>query len=138
MNRRKALAKFLDCNSRDIEETERYYNGLEYDGDYYMVLTDEEADEEAQENIINDIWTFYTSFIMNYIPSSIPEEVVLILQDKCEGGNEPLRELIGDNIGEFIEDAISADGRSHFLNTYDGEENGVELNGEYYYIYRMN
>jgi hypothetical protein len=40
---------------------------------------------------------------------------------KCEDANETIAALITD-IDEFIEDAICADGRGHFLNGYDGEE----------------
>lgn len=51
----------------------------------------------------------------------------------CEGANGLVYALI-DNIDEFIEDAIIADGRGHFISYYDGVEN--ELND--LYIYRLN
>jgi len=30
------------------------------------------------------------------------------------------------------------DGRAHFLSSYDGEENEVNVNGNTYYVYRSN
>ena len=52
---------------------------------------------------------------------------------ECENLNGLVYALI-DNLNEFIEDAVDADGRGHFLSWYDGYEN--EENG--FYIYRAN
>lgn len=35
-------------------------------------------------------------------------------------------------------DVIRADGRGHFLSSYDGEENSVTIDGIEYFIYRIN
>ena len=47
-----------------------------------------------------------------------------------------------DDIDEFCKDAISADGRGHFLNGYDGNEyeQSFKYKGESYtfYLYRWN
>jgi hypothetical protein len=51
----------------------------------------------------------------------------------CESANAIVKAIISD-IDEFIQDAIDSDGRGHFINSYDGEENE---HGEYY-IYRTN
>jgi hypothetical protein len=56
-----------------------------------------------------------------------------MLQDKCESSNEVITNSIKD-MEEFIADAIGADGRGHFISSYDGEEE--ELNG--FFIYRIN
>ena len=39
---------------------------------------------------------------------------------------------------EFIEDAISADGRGHFLSSYDSEEVEIDIDDETYFAYRLN
>ena len=54
-------------------------------------------------------------------------------EHSCESLNGLVYALI-DDIDEFIQDAINADGRGHFISYYDGEEN--EENG--LYIYRLN
>jgi hypothetical protein len=53
---------------------------------------------------------------------------------ECEP--DDLREKKYDHYGleGFVEEAVSADGRGHFLSSYDGEEN--EQDG--FYIYRIN
>jgi hypothetical protein len=53
-------------------------------------------------------------------------------QRSCENANGLVRALI-DDMDEFIEDAINADGRGHFIAYYDGVEN--EQDG--FYIYRV-
>ena len=39
---------------------------------------------------------------------------------------------------EFIDDVIIADGRGPTIASYDGEENEVQYEGEWYFIYRTN
>lgn len=103
----------------------------------YMVLTDDEADEKAAEYIKDSLWAFNPSFIIEH--SKLPyeaEEMIRGFQEaKCEDANETIEALI-DDIDEFIDAAVGADGRGHFLNTYDGEENSVV--GSDYFIYRLN
>lgn len=111
----------------------------------YLVLTDEEADKAVKKSILEDLWAFSPRFVVMhtkfYMESSIEadeafEEALKEMQDKlCEDANPIVRALIV-NIDEFIENAIQADGRGHFLSSYDGEE--IELNNGKYYAYRIN
>jgi len=39
--------------------------------------------------------------------------------------------------GEFVRDVISSDGRGNGLAGYDGEENEIAYDGEWFYIYRI-
>jgi hypothetical protein len=64
------------------------------------------------------------------------ESYIKEIQQKCESGNEELKSLIGD-MDDFKEDSISADGRGHFMSSYDGQENETDINGETFYIYRI-
>lgn len=52
----------------------------------------------------------------------------------CESANSLVKSLIVD-LDHFVSDAISADGRGHFLSGYDGVE--IELDGDFY-AYRTN
>ena len=131
MTKKDTLAKFLDVNVDDIEEG--YGNALGINGEEYVVLTDEEADEGARDYIVESIWAFNPSFLSPYLPEGVDEEAIKIIQAKCEGANEPLKNMI-DDLDLFVEDAIAADGRGHFLSFYDGEESEE---GEYF-IYRVN
>lgn len=106
--------------------------------DEYLVLTDDEADKKAAEYIEESVWAFNPDFIISH--SSLPYEAIEMIKNfqtiKCEDANETILALITD-FDDFVSDAISADGRGHFLSFYDGEENEETVNGETYYIYRQ-
>jgi len=134
----KALAKYLDCDPEDISEGYPSYGDfmtLEYGSEEYLVLTDEEADEACKEYVKDSVWAFNASFIIQHsdLPWEAEEMIKGFQESKCEDANETILALITD-FDEFVEDAISADGRGHFLSGYDGDE--VE-DGDYF-IYRVN
>lgn len=119
------------------------YNTFEIIGNEYKVLTDEEADQEAAEEIKNSLWAFNADFIIthtefwNTCTDREAGEAIKALQEMqsklCESVNALVKALIVD-IEDFIEDAIDADGRGHFISFYDGEE----YESGNYYIYRTN
>jgi hypothetical protein len=122
-----ALAKHL---GEDNDEAEHLI-----DREDYLVLTDEEADEKAKENIKQSAWAFNASFLADF--TDLPEEVFTAMQDKCESSNDTVLKLIERSEGgfdRFVEEAIDADGRGHFMNSYDGKE---AEEGKFF-IYRMN
>ncbi len=124
---------FCSNNYTEVEELEADDNGD------YLVLTDDEADEKAAEYIKDSLWAFNASFIIDHskLPYEAEEMVKNYQADKCESANESIEALIED-MDEFISDAISADGRGHFMSSYDGNENEEEVGGETFYIYRLN
>lgn len=107
----------------------------EVDDGEYLVLTDGEADEATREYIEGSVWAFNSWFVAGH--TDVSRKTIEHIQQLCEGANEPLLELI-DDFGDFVEDAIDADGRGHFLSHYDGEEMEIETDGETLYIYRTN
>ena len=119
----------LPTSNEDVGELEEY-------GDY-LVLTDSEADEAAKDAILDSAWAFNPSFLSS--ETGIDEEVFEAIQDngRCESNNDAILSCIADE-DSFVEAAIAADGRGHFLATYDGNENEQEFNGQTYYIYRTN
>ena len=123
----------------DLPEESRYDDFIFDYGKYeYLVCTDDEADERVKESIESSVWAFNPDFIIRH--SKLPWEAVDMVEyfcrDKCESANETILALI-DDIDEFVSDAISTDGRGHFLSNYDGKENEQEFNGTYYYIYKI-
>ena len=105
----------------------------------YAIGTDSEADDACKEYIKDSAWAFRSSFICEYcnLPQELAEALEAMQSKKCEGANDSILALIEKTDGGldgFAEDAISADGRGHFLSSYDGEEN--EENG--FFIYRIN
>lgn len=119
------------------------FNTFEIIGGEYKVLTYAEAEEAAKENIVNDLWAFNADFILRhtvfYENSTDREDKAFVealqsLQGSiCEGATPIIKALVKD-IDAFVEDAIDADGRGHFISWYDGEEYEA---GDYY-IYRTN
>lgn len=132
VSKAEALAKFLECEVDDINETNYCF---EYGKQEYLVLTDKEADEKAEQDILDSAWAFNKSFLDCHSKaiSEIDEKTFQVLQERCESSNKAILVMI-DNIDDFVEDAISSDGRGHFLSGYDGEENEQDE----YYIYRIN
>ena len=120
-----ALAKHLDCS---IDEA---VNSM----DDYLVYTDDEADEAVYDYIKESVCFFRSDFISAHCNVDI--EVIVKLQELHENGNEAIRSLIKD-FDHFVSDAICADGRGHFIASYDHEENEQTINGNVYYIYRSN
>lgn len=137
-NKKEALECFLGEEVENICD-----NTFESEsGEEYMVLTDEEADNEVENSIRESLWAFNADFILEHTAAykhtsgEHDRDIILALQKMqetlCETANELVYALIED-YEQFVDDAIEADGRGHFISMYDGEEN--EQNG--FYIYRM-
>lgn len=138
-DRHRALAVYLEIEMDELEPMAwgdgEYYEG---NGGEYRVLDDEEADEAARDYIKESLWAFNPEFLRHYIAGGAlsPEALGRLMADGCEDNNEALLALVGDSFDQLVEDACQADGRGHFLNTYDGEENETEDLS--FYIYRTN
>jgi hypothetical protein len=129
-NKIKTLAEHLDCEANEIVRSYCDSN-FELGNKEYLVLTDDEADERVKEYIEESIWAFSPWFLASH--TGLDEEIIKHLQDKCEGANDVLLNAVKD-INDFVNDAISCDGRGHFMSSYDGHEE--ELNE--LFIYRIN
>jgi hypothetical protein len=113
-----------------------YENSYDCGGEY-LVLTDSEADELAAERIKDSLWAFNTEFISSHTKHGLNDSQIAAIEEMqdrlCESANSIIEALIVD-LDHFISDAVSSDGRGHFISSYDGNENEV---GEFY-IYRTN
>lgn len=137
-NKAMTLAEFLEVSVGTIID-----NGNNYfqqkDGSEFLVLTEDEADEVAAAYIADSLWAFNAEFILEACGldsgSNVNRSLRQIQKDSCEGCNDFILALVDRTCGldEFTEQAILADGRGHFLSSYDGEE-GEQ--GEYF-IYRI-
>ena len=126
-----------------IEQTKiRHYNlpVVEIDGDAWaFALTDEEADQAACDYIEQAVWAFNSDFLQDM--TGIPQEMFEAVQDKCEGANDAITACIEATCGmeSFVDNAIDADGRGHFLSCYDSQEVEFEKeDGSFGYAYRIN
>lgn len=138
----KALADFLEVGLEEITEGTCYDNSLSCNGAEYQVFTEEQANERAKEEILNSLWAFNPDFIISHCKNfekmdcyefdSAVESLRHAQENCCESANGLVFALI-DDMDEFVEDAINADGRGHFLAYYDGVENEQDN----FYIYRV-
>ena len=135
----------VDVNSictRDNIDVESYdHYGLivlSYEGEEYAVaLDDEQAEKAASKCIADTVWVFSAEFLVNYLPDGFETKYIRMIQENaCEDCNDMFYNLIaaGGELDNFVDDAISADGREQFLGHYDSEEIEV-LNG---FMYRIN
>jgi hypothetical protein len=130
-----ALAKYLGV----LPETIDHRNGDDAFTEgrkEWLVLTDEEADEAARACILDSVWAFRPEFLAAHCVPGVGTDTIQIIQgnEKCEDNNPVLLRLIAD-VDRFVDDAIKADGRGHFLAQYDNEE--IELPGNLF-AYRIN
>ena len=122
-----ALAHHL--SNYDWEDVEGYI-----DNDY-LVYTDEEADEAVREYIEETVWAFSPTFLQAH--TGVDSDTIKQMQENMsESANEAITAMIKD-FDHFVDDAVSSDGRAHFLSTYDGEETTVQVDRTVYYIYRI-
>ena len=139
-----AVAQAIGCECEEVREEKYDSYGLRVFSAYgleYAIGSDEEAQEACKEYIKQSLWAFNASFIIDHSKleySSDVEKCIKEMQGKlCESANDLVKALIED-LDEFIEDAISADGRGSFLSPYDGNEEEINIDSEYFYAYRLN
>lgn len=159
MTKKELLIRFLmEEEGKEREEiniinSESFYSAKgEYTdtitGNEYLILTDIEADDRAGEEIKQSLWAFNPDFILAHTNLDYKgfQYAALIkcigaLQEKLgESANDTIKLLIIGDLDDFINDAIKADGRGHFLSYYDGVEHEIldPDTHKYYYIYRIN
>jgi hypothetical protein len=109
-------------------------------GEDYLVLTDKEADDMVRDYIDESAGMFTPSFLSGF--TGIDEDVFVALQET--GKYDAIRSMIQD-FDAFVKAAVEADGRGHFLATYDFNEYDVAVRDSAYsrfattyYIYRVN
>ena len=89
---------------------------IEMDDDNYEYT--EEAKDEYVERRMDEVRNDPVGFLRDF------------------GMEESIKDFIDED--EFIEGVIESDGRGHTLSSYDGVENEVSFDDEWYYIYRTN
>jgi hypothetical protein len=109
LERRTALARFLNCNINDVEPVRNSETEYEAEGKEWLVMTETEADDAARESI--------RSYIDDAL--EIPENI---------------RPYFDED--RYIDDVLSIDGRGHVLNSWDGNENEESGIDETFFIYR--
>ena len=134
-NEIQALQIHLGLDNEDLRVIEEHDNSYKFGEEEYLILTDDEAEKKCNEYIWDTLWAFKPEFLANYMPLEV--EHIKKIQELCEDANPILLKLV-DNKGGLERDAKASDGRGHFLSGYDGHEEEVKVNDNYYYIFRTN
>ena len=132
-----ALAEEFGCGVQDIVDLG--HNRVQIEGHEYKIYTEDEANYKVADYIEDSLWAFTPSFLSSV--TGVDSEVFEAIQanGRCEDNNEAIKSILDatdTSICEVAEEAISWDGRGHYLNSYDGNEYEVYVDGEYYYLYR--
>lgn len=137
-DRVRALCEHLGCQPDDLSLEKGDNYGLpvySLGRQEYAIGTDTEADSAVAQNIKDIIWAFNADFLAHF--TDLPVEMFQMSEKMCEGANDAFLKCVERSPGglaAFVSEAVSADGRGHFLGGYDGKENDE---GEFY-IYRTN
>ena len=116
----------------DLEETDNQMDEEE------LLSKIEELEIEKQDISDDDDNYEYTEEAKdNYVErrkNEVKDDPVGFLRDF--GMEESIKDFIDED--DFIEGVIESDGRGHTLSSYDGNENEISFDDEWYYIYRTN
>ena len=102
----------------------------------YLVLTDEEADKMAWQYIRDSLWAFKASFISHYVDceGDLKSAIQALQEKQGEDCNEAIYSWVKHRFDDLVADAISSDGRGHYIpSSYDFDE---YEEGDYF-IYRI-
>ena len=99
-----------------IDELEERKEDIKMDDDNYEYTQD--AKDEYVERRMDEVRNDPVGFLRDF------------------GMEESIKDFIDED--EFIDGVIESDGRGHTLSSYDGVENEVSFDDEWYYIYRTN
>lgn len=114
----------------DIDVRTNDDNIFDCDGEEWLVLTDTEAEDMVVEYVRELLWAFSHDFLARHCDAIAiigKGHWEALAASECENMNSMVKRLLGSDLEHVISEAISEDGRGHFLASWDGEE--VDLPG---------
>jgi hypothetical protein len=106
----------IEVTQDRIDELEERKEDIKMDDDNYEYT--EDAKDEYVERRMDEVRNDPVGFLRDF------------------GMEESIKDFIDED--EFIDGVVESDGRGHTLSSYDGVENEVSFDDEWYYIYRTN
>ena len=106
----------------------------------YLVLTEEGREYSAYAYINESLWAFDYEFLAQFseVIDAIRSDVWAYMVRTMRGDfNEVILAALCHDTEEVCEAAVERDGYGHYLGIYDGQEIEQEVNGNTYYIYRV-
>ncbi len=108
-----------------------------FDDGEFLVCTDQTATEACRGQILSSLWAFNADFLSGV--TGLDSAVFHKLSGLCENANDAVAALVKSTCGidHLVEQAIAADGRGHFLASYDNDEHEFRVNKSLtLYVYR--
>ncbi len=140
MTKREAVAKIADVPVEEVvplEHDKKTGSTFKVGDEEYLVCYHLQADRRAYAAIRESVWAFNPDFILRHAKIEATPAVVAALREMqsrlCESAN-PLVLAMIKNFHAFAKEAISIDGRGHFISMYDGVSRKIDD----HYIYRIN
>ena len=133
-----------DWQETEIEKLEEEYDSLE---EIFLDETEDQDDrdaaEERMEEIRDEIQDIKDDPKGEPTVGMIDDMVESLVSERMYDISATMEELGMDiedyiDVDQMIEDSIDVDGTGNILSSYDGSENEVQINGTWYYVYRIN
>jgi len=129
----------VDDIDGDIGELQEELEGLENENGEQEILDRIEELENYKEEITedDDNWEYTEEAKDDYVESrkgEVRDDPMNFLRDF--GMEDRIADFIDED--DFVDDVISSDGRGNSLSSYDGNENEIVYQDNWYYIYRTN
>ena len=129
----------IDDIDGDIGELQEELEGLENEDEGQEILDRIEELENYKEEISDDddSWEYTEAAKDEYVEGrkgEVRDDPMNFLRDF--GMEDRIADFIDED--DFVDDVISTDGRGNSLSSYDGNENEIVYQDNWYYIYRTN
>ena len=129
----------VDDIDGDIGELQEELEGLENENGEQEILDRIEELDNRKDEITDDDdnWEYTEEAKDDYVESrkgEVRDDPMNFLRDF--GMEDRIADFIDED--DFVDDVISSDGRGNSLSSYDGNENEIVYQDNWYYIYRTN
>ena len=132
-----------DWQEKEVEKLEEEMEEME-EIVHYEESTEEEIDDanERIEEIMNEIEEIKDNPQGEPTVGMIDDMVESLVYDKMQNLESTIEEYDIDiseyiDVDQLVTDAIDMDGTGQALSSYDGSENEAQINGTYYFVYRV-
>lgn len=104
----------------------------------YRFIRSNEIDDILSDELLSDLYllgSFNASFLSNIDGFPLEFDDILALQDA--GAYEAIGKIAAKFIGEIVEDYVRWDGYGHHFGSYDGNEHEIKVDGQDWFVFRV-
>ena len=112
----------------------------EFSQNTHLILSNAQAQKACKEYVKESVWAFNSNFLAQV--TKLNKSLFDAIKDnnKCEDNNETILKLVNkfSSLNKITQEAISSDGRGHFLASYDGHETEIMIGKKVFFVYKNN